>query len=214
MTTPLVQITELIELGKKATQGNWRWSENGNIVTDKPNRGCDAEIAAVYTERDDDDAPANAEFIVALVQWFRSNAEALAGRGEPKFWITPADLLRADNEGDCVVASPATGDAPAGSVFLYTTPSRAGGGEVGERFVFNCRRCPVSVHGEWSPPDCPECGDPTEVDLTAKPFDPLYLCEIHGDVFVRGCAHCTGDLDELVKRGPDAALNGAGARGD
>lgn len=33
--------------------------------------------------------------------------------------------------------------------------------------VFNCHRCPVSVKARWQPPDCPECGDPCVVDMTA-----------------------------------------------
>lgn len=61
---------DLMALSAAATQEKWWWSENGNIMAGE---GFDsAEVAAVYTEREDDLAPANAEFIIALVNWFRS----------------------------------------------------------------------------------------------------------------------------------------------
>ena len=40
--------------------------------------------------------------------------------------------------------------------------------EAGEVRVFNCRRCPVSVTSRWIEPECPECGDPCELDASAK----------------------------------------------
>lgn len=33
--------------------------------------------------------------------------------------------------------------------------------------VFACHRCPVSFKARWRPPDCPECGDPCVIDMTA-----------------------------------------------
>lgn len=142
---------DLVALSEKATPGPWHWSKNGNIVPDgyfkdhwtKP----DMEIAAVYTERDDEDAPANAEFIIALVNWFRSQD-----------WARPSLSAQAVGDIPSVVAYPsnttperslrldewlerwlATCDAHEGIVFraliefLRTPPQPADGGDrVGE----------------------------------------------------------------------------------
>ena len=56
----------LRELLARATPGEWRWSENGNIVTDMPLPECDPEVAAVYSEHDDDSEPANSALICAM----------------------------------------------------------------------------------------------------------------------------------------------------
>lgn len=76
-------------------------------------------------------------------------------------------------------------------------------GKADGTHVFNCRRCPVSVVSRWLEPTCPECGDPTELDATAKP-QRIELCELHGSQYVRGCAYCTGDLDTLEATQPAA----------
>lgn len=91
-----VAISELLALSLAATQGDWRWSENGNIVTDTPNPGCDSEIAAVYSEHMDVDPgdcsePANSAFVCALVRWFRTNAATLAA---PARVVSDADAER------------------------------------------------------------------------------------------------------------------------
>jgi hypothetical protein len=78
-------VTELLalsDLSEKATGGLWGWSLNGNIVTDTPKPGCDWEIAAVYTDRDDDLEPANAAFISTLVNWFRSQGWTVTPKPE------------------------------------------------------------------------------------------------------------------------------------
>jgi hypothetical protein len=73
--TPTAQaLAEVVALAELATPGPWRWSENGNIV---PEPYTDVEIAAVYTERDDDLAPANAELIIAAVNFIRTHGPAL-----------------------------------------------------------------------------------------------------------------------------------------
>jgi len=80
-------------------------------------------------------------------------------------------------------------------------------GKTDGSHVFNCRRCPVSVESRWLEPTCPECGDPTELDATAK-SQRIELCELHGAQYVRGCAYCAGDLDTLEATQP--AAPGAG----
>ena len=57
-------------------------------------------------------------------------------------------------------------NAEARALYAYsrTHDSREAGDGVA---VFNCARCPVSVESRWLPPDCPECGDPCELDPTA-----------------------------------------------
>lgn len=59
--------TTLRKLLAKATPGPWEWSENGNILGHMPN-GYDEtrEVGAVYSERDDDLAPINAQLILAM----------------------------------------------------------------------------------------------------------------------------------------------------
>lgn len=70
--------SELLALSLAATSGDWRWSENGNIVSDTQDSDAEFEIAAVYSEHEDDSEPANSAFICALVNWFRANASTLA----------------------------------------------------------------------------------------------------------------------------------------
>jgi hypothetical protein len=84
--TPLTaekMIERLEQLAAKATPGGWRWSDNGNIVPHAyPHAEWDFEIAAVYSERDDDDAPANAEYILAMheaLPYLLSIAKRVAG---------------------------------------------------------------------------------------------------------------------------------------
>jgi hypothetical protein len=67
----LGEVERLRELLAKATPGEWRWSTNGNIV---PTPYTDTEIAAVYSEHDDDTEPANAAAIIAAIAFLRSAA--------------------------------------------------------------------------------------------------------------------------------------------
>lgn len=67
-----------------AVPGPWMWSDNGNIIPEKYTQDC--EIAAVYTDRDDDCAPVNASAIIAAVNWLRKNGPALLDAAAP-----PAD---------------------------------------------------------------------------------------------------------------------------
>jgi hypothetical protein len=58
---------ELRELLQRATPGEWAWSENGNILGHMPNGYDEArEVGAIYTERDDDLPPINAELVLAM----------------------------------------------------------------------------------------------------------------------------------------------------
>lgn len=66
LATDLARAMELLE---KATPGPWRWSVNGNIVPEVYSANC--EIAAVYSEHDDDREPANAAAIRAAVNFLR-----------------------------------------------------------------------------------------------------------------------------------------------
>lgn len=98
-THPPSELAALLELSERATPGEWRWSENGNIVTDTPDTGCDPEIAAVYSEHMDVDAadtsePANSAFICALVNWFRSTRAAALPQGESVEDVTDARRFR------------------------------------------------------------------------------------------------------------------------
>lgn len=77
MTNPIAKdLGEVARLLEKATSGEWRWSINGNIV---PEPYTDTEIAAVYSEHDDDTMPANAAAIIAAVQFLRTHSEEIAG---------------------------------------------------------------------------------------------------------------------------------------
>jgi hypothetical protein len=67
-------LREVMGLLGRATPGPWEWSVNGNIV---PIPYGDTEIAAVYSEHDDDRAPANAEAIIAAVAFLRQHGPAL-----------------------------------------------------------------------------------------------------------------------------------------
>jgi hypothetical protein len=74
------ELARVVELLNAATPGEWRWSANGNIMA-PGNRDVD-EICAVYTERDDDLAPRNAEAIIAAVNFLRKHgASLLSSRG-------------------------------------------------------------------------------------------------------------------------------------
>jgi hypothetical protein len=76
MTKPdlMAELAEVVRLSERATPGPWTWSENGNILGHMPN-GYDSslEVGAIYTERDDDKAPANAEAIIAAVNFLRTH---------------------------------------------------------------------------------------------------------------------------------------------
>lgn len=77
------EVEAVMALAAKATPGEWRWSVNGNIVTDAPRAdGSDPEIAAVYTEHGDDSEPANSAAICALLNLFRTHGPALLAKLE------------------------------------------------------------------------------------------------------------------------------------
>lgn len=60
----------------KATPGWWHWSANGNIIPTEYVQDC--EIAAVYSDRDDDSAPANAQAIITAVNFLREHGRQAA----------------------------------------------------------------------------------------------------------------------------------------
>lgn len=73
----LLPLPEVLALLDKASPGPWRWSMNGNIVPDLYSDDC--EIAAVYSEHMDDiGVPANAEAIIAAVNYLRAHGAKLA----------------------------------------------------------------------------------------------------------------------------------------
>jgi hypothetical protein len=77
------------------------------------------------------------------------------------------------------------------------------------RMVFQCKRCPVSVESAWQPPDCPECGDPCELDATAKPTpadSPATLGEESEDDYV--IRQLSGLLAEIavIVNGPEPPM--------
>ena len=81
MTPAPISADRLRELLDKANGLPWRWSENGNIVPlGYPHGEWDFEIAAVYTERNDDEAPANAELIIEAVNALPALLQQLAER--------------------------------------------------------------------------------------------------------------------------------------
>lgn len=73
------QLVELLATSAQASKGPWRWSENGNLV-EASYDGTDEtqEIAAVYTERDDDAEPLNATMIRQAVNFIRDHGPAIA----------------------------------------------------------------------------------------------------------------------------------------
>lgn len=71
----LDQLEYVMTLVNAATPGTWLWSDNGNIVPEKYTDDC--EIAAVYSERDDDTCPINASAIIAAVNWLRQYGPAI-----------------------------------------------------------------------------------------------------------------------------------------
>lgn len=73
LATELARVMALLE---KATPGVWRWSVNGNIVPEVYSNDC--EIAAVYSEHDDDREPANAAAIRAAVNFLRQHGPDIA----------------------------------------------------------------------------------------------------------------------------------------
>lgn len=69
-------LSEVLALLEKATQGEWRWSMNGNIVPQEYTQDC--EIAAVYTEHDElNTEPANSAAICAAVNFLRQHGPTL-----------------------------------------------------------------------------------------------------------------------------------------
>lgn len=73
----IAELERVGELLAKATEGPWRWSENGNILGHMPD-GYDPmrEVCAVYTDVEatgEPDAPA----IIAAVNFLRSHGPAL-----------------------------------------------------------------------------------------------------------------------------------------
>lgn len=76
MTTLLQELDEVLAKVSRASCGPWVWSSNGNIVPFGYPHGADNfEIAAVYSEHDDDATPpANAEAIIALRNLFLTSA--------------------------------------------------------------------------------------------------------------------------------------------
>lgn len=75
----LDELEKIVALSEKATKGEWYWNEcTANLVTDHPGDGQEFEIAAVYSEHDDDREPANSAFIAASVNFLRTHAATLA----------------------------------------------------------------------------------------------------------------------------------------
>lgn len=75
----LDELEGVVRLMEAATQGEWYWNEHtANLVTDHPDDGQEFEIAAVYSEHDDDREPANSAAICAAVNFLRTHAPALA----------------------------------------------------------------------------------------------------------------------------------------
>jgi hypothetical protein len=96
----------VVDLLNAATPGEWRWSANGNIMA-PGNRDVD-EICAVYTERDDDLAPRNAEAIIAAVNFLRKQGASLLSSHQPE--VVPASVAAPGGGGEAVAPRiPATG---------------------------------------------------------------------------------------------------------
>jgi len=72
-----LELEYVMTLVDAAAPGPWLWSENGNIVPEQYTDDC--EIAAVYSEREDDGCPINASAIIAAVNWLRANGRAMLG---------------------------------------------------------------------------------------------------------------------------------------
>ena len=72
----------VMTLVEAAAPGPWLWSENGNIVPEQYTDDC--EIAAVYSERDDDGCPINASAIIGAVNWLRANGRNMLAAAIPQ----------------------------------------------------------------------------------------------------------------------------------
>ncbi len=68
-------LADVLALAERATPGDWRWSDNGNIVPTLYTADC--EVAAVYTDDDATGAP-NAPAIIAAMNFLRTHGPALA----------------------------------------------------------------------------------------------------------------------------------------
>lgn len=88
-----------------AAPGPWLWSENGNIVPEQYADDC--EIAAVYSERDDDCCPINASAIIAAVNWLRANGRSMlsAAQGAKTGGASGGWAIRVV-DGDLMVSDP------------------------------------------------------------------------------------------------------------
>ena len=82
----------------------------------------EAALSAEPAAQGDADAPV--AYRHAIIEKLTA-ALAQNTQGEASFWITRADLNRANSQGDNVVACPAVGDAPADAVLLYLHAERA-----------------------------------------------------------------------------------------
>ena len=71
-------LAELLLLLSVATEGPWRWSENGNILGHMPD-GYDEtrEVGAIYTDDDETGAP-NAPAIIRAVNFIRTHHAEIA----------------------------------------------------------------------------------------------------------------------------------------
>lgn len=69
--TLLSALDRVLELSGKATEGPWRWSENGNILGHMPDGYDDSrEVCAVYTDHEETGEP-NAPAIIAAMNFLR-----------------------------------------------------------------------------------------------------------------------------------------------
>lgn len=70
-------LERVLGLVAKAAPGEWRWSENGNILGHMPDGYDDSrEVCAVYTDDEATGAP-NAPAIIAAINFLRAHAQAL-----------------------------------------------------------------------------------------------------------------------------------------
>lgn len=82
-------LAEVMGLLDRAFDMPLRWSENGNIVPLVYTQDC--EIAAVYTDREDNGCPNTAAALIAAVNYLRSHGEAIRELVEAARAIKPAE---------------------------------------------------------------------------------------------------------------------------
>jgi hypothetical protein len=150
-----------------------------------------------------------ASYLIAIAK--ELEAEALAARAEPVAWIAPSSLDRLKNGWSTTVYGPAWMERErpilSEAIALYTTPPRAGGGEV----------------REWRPIDSAPM-DGTEIDVwcpeTGKEWGyrvaDAYWCAASGKWHVNGESWLTwknAPTHWQHKPNGPTALHGAGVRG-